>query len=406
MSPRETVETLTPRETVEALTRFHGRAPCSDAERRAGRWLAARLRDLGRQTETETHWVRPQWELIFVLHALAAIAASLISTEQHVVGVAVLGALTLSFVVQLSGRWTLLGLIMPRRATQNVIGFPPAGAKSTPRLRLIVTAAYDAGRSGLVYREGLRRLLARLTRGHPPRGAVLMLLSMIALTAVAAARTAGVDADWLNIAQFVPTLVLVLAVALVLDIWLSQTVPGAGDPASGAAVALALAAALDRAPPRELEVQVVLTGAAEGSGLGLRAFLRRHRRELPPRDTALLHLAACGRGRPRWWRADGLLVPLRYHPRLVGIAERVARDESHLGARPVRGRGTGGAYPARAAGLPAITVGCLDEECIVPASRQHSDTAAGVDSEALDAALEFCLALVDRLDADLATPAG
>jgi hypothetical protein len=393
---------MSPRETVEALTRFHGRAPCSDAERRAARWLAGRLRDAGRDTDTETHWVRPQWEPVFLLHALLAIAASLLSIEQHVAGVAVLGAVSLSFAFELSGRGTLLGLIMPRRATQNVIGLAPERAADSPRLRLIVTAAYDAGRSGLVYREGARRLLARLARGHPPRGPVLMLLSMLVLTGVAAARTAGVDADWLRIVQFAPTLVLVVAVALLLDVWLSHTVPGANDPASGAAVALALAEALDRAPPRELEVDLVLAGAGEGSGIGLRAFLRRHRRELPPRDTAVLHLAACGRGRPRWWRGDGLLIPMRYHPRLVGLAEQVAEGESHLGARPVRGRSNGGAYPARVAGLPALVVGCLDQDGIVPSSRQHSDTAAAIDTESLDAALELCLALVDRLDADLA----
>ena len=393
---------MSPRDIVEALTRFHWRAPCSDAERRAARWLGGRLRDSGRATETETHWVRPQWELVFLLHALLAIGASLLSAEQHVVGVAVLGALSLSFAWQLSGRRSPLALIFPRRATQNVIGLPAAGHEGPAQLRLIVTAAYDAGRSGVVYREGLRRVLARLTRGHPPRGPVVMLLSMLALTGVAAARTAGVDADWLRIAQFIPTLALVVAVALLLDIWLSQTVPGAGDPASGAAVALALAAALDRAPPRELDVEVVFAGAGEGSALGLRAYVRRHRRELPPRDTAVLHIGPCGHGVPCWWRADGLLIPMRYHPRLVGLAEQVAREETHLSARPVRGRSVGNAYPARAGGLPAITIGCLDADGIVPASRQHADSADAVDPAALDAALEFCLGLVDRLDADLA----
>jgi hypothetical protein len=393
---------MTPREIIHALTRFHWRAPCSDAERRAARWLAGRLRESGRETETETHWVRPQWELVFVLHALVAVGASLLSTEQPVAGVAVLGTLSLSFAWQLSGRRSPLALIFPRRATQNVIGVPPAGEEGPAQLRLIVTADYDAGRSGLVYREGLRRLLARWTRGHPPRGPVLMLLSMLLLTGVAAARTAGLDADWLKVVQFVPTLILVVAIALLLDIWLSQTVPGAGDPGSGAAVALALAAALDRAPPREIDVEVVFAGAGEGSALGLRAFLRRHRRELPPRDTAVLHVGPCARGRPRWWTADGLLIPMRYHPRLVGLAEQVAREEAHLDAHPVRGRNVGGAYPARAAGLPAIRIGCLDADAIVPASRQHADTADAADSEALDAALEFSLALVDRLDADLA----
>jgi hypothetical protein len=172
------------------------------------------------------------------------------------------------------------------------------------------------------------------------------------------------------------------------------------------AVVLALARALEVSAPRVLRVEVVLAGAGEGGGIGARRFLRARRRELTSRNAIVLAIAACGAGSPRWWRSDGPLIPLAYHPRLRALCADVARAEPRLGARPHRGRGATQALPARVAGLPSIAIGCLDERGLAPRSHQPTDARGAIDRAAVDGALELALMLVDAIDAQLVAPAG
>jgi hypothetical protein len=80
------------------------RPACSDAERRAARLLARRLRELERRPRTETFWVRPQWPAVWLVHVLAGIAGSVASTAEPAVALGVLAATALSALVELGGR--------------------------------------------------------------------------------------------------------------------------------------------------------------------------------------------------------------------------------------------------------------------------------------------------------------
>ena len=61
---------------------------------------------------------------------------------------------------------------------------------------------------------------------------------------------AGLDATWLNAVQAIPTIVLIVAAFLLIDIALSEIVPGAYDNASGVAAVLSAAEELTDDPPR------------------------------------------------------------------------------------------------------------------------------------------------------------
>jgi hypothetical protein len=115
----------------------------------------------------------------------------------------------------------------------------------------------------------------------------------------------------------------------------------------------------------------------------------------------VLHVHACGAGTPVWWTREGLVLAPRYHPRLLALAEDVARDEAHLRAKPHQSRSASGARAARAARWPAIAIGCVDEHGVAPRAGEQGDTADLVDPRSLRGALELALALVHRLDADL-----
>ena len=397
---------MEPREIVSGLTDATGRAPGTDAERRAARWLAAQLRTAGRETQLEPVWVRPQWPFVFALHAALGVAGSVVAVSAPAVGLIILAVVTVSLALDLLGLLHVLRRLSPPRATQNVVSGPTASTSRGAQrvVRLIITASYDAPRSGLVHRDGVRRAAAwvqRVGAGRLPGGAGWIVLMLAALTAVAGVRLGGQDAGWVGAVQLVPTAGLIIAVALLLDILLSHPTPGASEPASGAAVACALATALDSDPPEHLGVELVLAGAGDGPSLGMRDYVRTHRRGWAPEATAVIHLEACGRGNPRWWVADGPLVPLRLHPRLTALAAAVAAEHPDLGAAPLRGHWLSGAFRARLARWPAIAVGCRDRDDIAPGARTQADGPAAVDDAAMDAALRFCLALVTALDADL-----
>ena len=398
---------MDPSEIVSDLSAIPGRGPGTEGEREAARWLQRRLRDAGREADLEAHWVRPQWPAVHALHAAVGVVAGVVAVYEPLIGLVCAALAFVSCVLDLLGLAHLGRRITPERGTQNVVSAPTAAtAGGRERIvRLVIAAGYDAPRQGLARRDSLRRMAARaqrLARGRLPGALGGLALALAAITAIAALRLAELEPPWLDAAQLIPSAWLLLALALLVDAGLSSHSPGAAEPASAAAVAIALALALDRSPPRRMGVELVLAGAGAGPSLGMRGYVRARRGRWRPEATVVLGLEACGHGHPRWWTADGPLLPLRFHPRLRALCEEVARDEPRLQAAPLRGHGLTAAFRARLAGWPAIAIGARDSHGIVPGAGQASDVADRVDPKAMDATLEFCLALVDRLDADLA----
>jgi hypothetical protein len=361
---------MDPTRTVRALAAFEGRGPGTDAERRAAVSLRDALHARGRDARLETVWVRPQWAVTLALHAALAAGASALSVTLPAAGLGLALAVALSLAGDLTGTFFLLRRLTPERATQNLVSAPRQQSKP---VKLVVCASADAPPS------------AALGRRRPP--VRLIALAVLLVCAAAGARLAGVDGRALGVAQLVPTIALLAAVALLIDIALSEPT-GAPNAATAAAVALALVDELHAHPPRNLDVELVIAGAGQGPALGMRAYVKARRKRVRPENLAVLALESCGARPTAWWTEDGLLLPLRLHPELVTHAAAVARDEPTLGAVPIRRESSTPAYPARQARWPAIAVG----------SRRWSDDA---DPAALDAALHLCLGLIGRLDARL-----
>jgi Peptidase family M28 len=378
------------------------RAPGSDAERRVAAWLGQHLRASGRSTRLEAVWVRAEWPLSIALHAAAAVAGGVVSVWEPAIGLGVVLVVLVSLIGDLSGRWYWLRRLTPRRATQNVVSPPPAPAPAA--VRLIVCANVDAGRGGAARGDPWALWEARLRRalhGHMPSALGLLTFTVLLLAGVAGARLAGASGQIVGAVQLVPTVILLIAFAALVDIALSDASPGACENASGVAVALALVRALDAAALANLEVELVLAGAGDGPALGIAAHLRGQRRERRAEDTVVLSIEACGAGTPCWLQRDGQLLPLRYHPRLVALCERIARDERHLEARALASHGCAQAHPARRIGWPAIALAARDEHGRVPRAHTTADIPELVDERAMAATLELALALVFALDADL-----
>jgi hypothetical protein len=394
---------------IRELCSFEGRLAGTDAERRAAGHLAERLRALGRRVEVEPTYVHPQYALVHAAHCVLGFGGSLLAVAVPPAGFALVLLAATSMYLDLNYRLYLMRRLFFRRASQNVVS--PGAASSAPE-RLILTAHYDAARTGAAFRPARVALLARLSsRLRLPVGPFRILFwSLAVLLPLLGARMAGVEATAISALQLVPTLALVVGAFALVDIALSPVVPGANDSASGSAAVIAIAEELDRDPPRNLDVWVVLTGGGESLQEGMRAFVRAHRADLEPERTRFLAIGPVGRGEVRLEAVAGWVVSQRMDPRLIELSEAIAEADSEgarrFGAAALHDGMAGDAMPPRLAGYGAIGLSCRDESGAIPDQHRPSDTPERIDPAALARACGFALELVRVLDRDAGRRAG
>ena len=353
----------------------------SDAERRAATHLEGRLGEIGRDAAVEPISVFPAWHLTHAIHAVLAITGSVLSVAQPVVGTAIAAFALVSIVGDGTGAFHLVRRFTGRRASQNVVSMEDGDKRGT----LVLVAHYDTARSGLIFN---RPLPSRVSPLAP------LFWSTAAIVACAALRIADIDATALTALQFVPTVLLIVHVPLLVDVALSNPVPGANDNASGVATALRLAER-HGGTLANFDLWVVFTGAQESFALGMREFLRARRRELPRSDTVILNLDELGAGDVRFSRREGLLIAPRTTAQLRELCEELAEDDPDAYADPIALRSAGDGAGALAAGYPAITVAARP----TPHHHRRTDTPATVEEDALERSFDFCSELIRRLDA-------
>lgn len=385
------------RAEVDALVGFEGRAPGTDAERRAAQHLARRLRESGREADVESIEVRPGWPLTHMIHALLAIGGSLLAVAVPVVGLLVLFVAAVSTLGDLTGTFFLVRRMTPRRASQNVVSREDSDKGGI----LVLVAHYDAPRTGALFaRRGLAlraSLGKRIRRPIGPAG--IFFWSIVVLFVCAGLRLLGIESLALTVVQFVPTVLLVLSVPLLADVQLGRAAPGANDNASGVAAALELA---DRFGGRleHFDVWVLFTGAADGMGLGMREWLRAHRGELRLERTVFLNLDQVGAGTVRYSTREGLVFSYPFHPQLVEICRELAEGDSDdgFGAKPLASRLTSDAHVARTKGYAATTISCLGALDHYAHYRQPTDTPERIDGQSVERALGFASEAIERID--------
>jgi hypothetical protein len=380
--PGEPLDTLAELESILDLGR---RAPGSDAERRTALHLGRRLTALGRDTAIEPFSCHPGWPLGYAAVAVASVVGSVLAVDYPAPGAALAVAAVLLTFLDAGLLLPTVRRLLGRRASQNVVSW---GDLDTPGVLLLV-AHTDAGRAGLLQSDWAARLSSRagaLLR-RPIGGLQLLLAGQLAVLVCCVLRLVGLDGTPLTAIQFVPTLALIVAIALLLDAALAGTRAGENDNASGAVLALRLAERLD---PEHFGLHVLVSGAQTAGAAGMRDFLRRHRDRLPQDRTVVLNLDAVGAGAVRYTRREGALVSTRTHPQLTALADQVVEDG--FDAAPIASRRTSAGAVAAAAGLPAITITC----------QERFDYASGrVEQRALEQAEAFCVELVERLDAEV-----
>jgi Zn-dependent M28 family amino/carboxypeptidase len=298
------------REVVETLAPID-RTPCSEGERQAAEWLASRLRAVGGvevALEDEPSWGTFPPTLTG-LGLLGVAGAALVLRGRRAAG-AMLAAGALAAIVDEAhnGPRIVRRLARRRRSTVNVVA--RCGEEDGEATRTIVVLAHhDAPQTGILFNQTLQRRVYELAPGLIERAKTPLPQWWMGL-AGPLATVAGAIARKPRLARG-GVLIGLIGVALVADVWRSQTVPGANDNLSGVAGLVALAELLRERPLPGLRVLLVSCGAEETMQDGIRAFLARHRDELEPERTCFVNLDTVGSPHPVMLEAEG---PVRMEP--------------------------------------------------------------------------------------------
>jgi hypothetical protein len=390
---------------IRELCAFEGRLAGTDAERRAGNWLAKQLRDRGRAAEIEPTYVHPQYALAHAAYCLLGLAGSLVAIVSAPAGFAIVLVVVVAMYLDLNARFYLLRRLFFRRASQNIVS---PGTRADAPARLFLCAHYDAPRTGPFFRPRTIARFARLDRLSPlPLGPFRILFwSLAALLPVLGIRMAGVDSTLISVLQLIPTLILLFGALMLVNLELSDVVPAANDNASGVATALSLAEELGQNRPENLDLCVLLTGGGECLMEGTRSYLRAHRKELDPSRTYFLSLEAVGRGEVRYVTGEGLAISFGMDHRVIELCDAIASASDERGDRraasPLAWGFATDSLPVRLAGFPCTTITTIERGALLPA-RYHrlDDVPERIDRNALDRAHAFALDLVRALDRDV-----
>jgi hypothetical protein len=385
---------------IRELCSFEGRGPGTDAERRAANMLAGRLKAIGRRAEIEPFFAHPEYAIVHLIHAAMGVAGSIIATVEPAVGFTLVLIAAVSTYLDLNTRVYLVRSLLFRRVSQNVVS---PGSRPDAPARLILMAHYDAARTGYIFSKAsnwIRKLPERTRLALGPFR-LFFWLGLAPLLPILGARMAGLDATWLNALQAVPTIVLIVAGFLLIDIALSDVVPGAYDNASGVAAVLSAADQLAANPPENLDVWVVLAGAEESFCEGSRAFIKGRRKEFDRATTAFVNVDSVSSGGVAYEISQGPVISLPHDPQLIELCEALGESGAAGpdGARPIRHPLLDDAMPARVRRLRAITLRTTDEDGnLAPWYHTHEDVSEQVDSEALTGATDFVVSLARLLD--------
>jgi hypothetical protein len=172
---------------------------------------------------------------------------------------------------------------------------------------------------------------------------------------------------------------------------------GANDNASAVGIVLTLAGHLARTRLDRTRVLAVVTGCEEVQHYGMADFYRRHRAELKDPRAVVFEMLGCAG--PSWLEREGIIVPFRSDPALIRMLERLAAENPSLGAYPskISGGNTEMADALRAR-VPAVTIGGVTRDGILPNWHQRQDTVDKMNRDVMTRTWEMTMALIREID--------
>jgi hypothetical protein len=240
--------------------------PGSDAERRSALRLAADLEARGHRVQVDPVSVRMSPGVDTVIHVVLALGSGVLGLFAPLAGAAICLAVSFSFFSGRSLGFPLLGRLVPKRATQNVLSPEPGPA--WVGLDVVICAGYDTNRP-----YPFQRFLERFWSGRLTIDRIAFWGGMIPLFAVLMLRVTGVEGTAIGVFQLLVSVVLLGVLAAEADrrLVIERTDP-AIDPqaARGAIEVLEELTAEGGGGPA---VGIALFGAESAASAGATAFL-------------------------------------------------------------------------------------------------------------------------------------
>lgn len=313
----------------------------SDGEREAARRLARELRDRGLAVVSEPAYFRPAIGLNRSLHALLAVAGGMIALDIPLLGAAICLIAAFSWYADRALVTPLLGRLLPRRPTQNVLSPPPGPAWEN--VRLVIGTGYDLDSPSPFSSWLSRRLTGLLTVDR-----LTLWAGMVPVFLSAMLRVADLDGTAVGIVQLAGSAVLLGVVASEVDRGLSRSPRQAGGALASAECLLEVVDALDPGMVEGQEVAVGFFGAEHSASAGAREFFKRL--ALPTGSyPAVLGLVALGNG-------GGASVTVREGDLAMARMTPIETDSIPAPLDPVILRRESVASMGRRRGLEAVTV--------------------------------------------------
>ena len=334
--------------------------PGSDAERRAALRLAAELEARGHAVQVDPVSVRMAPGLDTVIHVVLALGSGVLGLFVPLAGAAICLAVAFSFFAGRTLGLPILGRLIPRRATQNVLSPEPGPA--WVGLDVVVCAGYDTNRP-----FPFQNFLERFWSGRLTVDRIAFWGGMIPLFAVLMLRVTGVDGTAIGVVQLLVSVVLLGVLAAEAD---RRLVVERSDPTNGPAAALGAIEVLDELTAEAEDgpaVGIALFGGESAASAGAVAFLREvaASREGRPAVIALIE----GGARPGEGSGGPLVTAREGDLSVVAMNDELA--------------GPGGTGPARAILRRLTAAGAARRRGLVATS------VVGTGDEAIDLALEI-----------------
>jgi len=341
---------MNPLDIVNELCRFPHRIAGSVNEQKAAKIISAKLESLGLNPHTERFKWPPSysWSLIFHFGLLFASEIALIR------GYALIGALlalatAVSLWGEVSGRFMLIGRLVPRIESRNVLA--RFGAPE-PMKRLVVVAHIDTAKSGMIFHPYITKFLWENTRTGVltiPFFASMLLAAVIITRALGAA---GLVTDALSLLS---NLIVGISALLLVEREVSgEPICGANDNASGIAAALGAAQKLKGKPLKRVEIVLAFTGAGEVNAGGMQSLLKSHP-EFASSETYIVNLDSVGLSPLKVSFIEGPVLGKPVPPEPVCLALTAAKGKE-INLAPGRIRFTSDIYPALIRNAKATTI--------------------------------------------------
>ena len=367
------------------------RGPTREGERKAAEYAEAEFQKMGLRPVMESfksarsifqpHLIGSLGMLIaFIIFPLGGIATAVIA--------ALLSILVLATeLMELGFQNNLYRLILPKGESQNVHAvIPPSGEHTGD---LVIVGHLDSQRTPFIFRS------PKHVKFYD--NFVTVVFITFILQVVLYSLSVFFPWSWVWYATIPTAMCSILLAAICIEADATPFTAGANDNATAAGMVLTLAEQFARNPLEHTRMWAVCTGCEEVQHYGMIDFYRRHLGDLKNPKALVFEMLGCAG--PAWLTREGIIVPFKADPGLVGIVEGLAKEHPEWGAYPAKisGGNTEMADAVRNK-IPAIALFGMTPEGVAPYWHQRADTFDKMDGDVLERTWEFTRALIREID--------